>query len=195
MGLSSRLTYYINRAFNVCMFRKNRVSFSAFHINGRINVVNNGGRLIIGNKFSANSGKRENPIGGDTILNLIVFKKEARLTIGENVGISNSTIVCWHEVSIGNNVVIGGGCKIWDTNFHSLDPVMRTSGHDTDIRTSPVFIRDNVFIGGNVVVLKGVTIGENSVIAAGSVVTKDIPPNVMAGGNPCKVIKALNFIS
>ncbi|HVV06905.1 MAG TPA: DapH/DapD/GlmU-related protein [Puia sp.] len=183
----------LNRAINLYRLKRSGVIFGRWIIQGRIHIVNNGGRLTIGNNFTANAGKRENPIGGDTVLNLIVHTKEASLTIGENVGISNSTIVCWQEINIGNNVVIGGGCKIWDTNFHSLHPAIRTGGKDNDIRTSPIHIKDNVFIGGGVIILKGVTIGENAVIAAGSVVTRDIPANALAGGNPCRVIKTLNF--
>ena len=193
MGFINRIKRYYHRTINTLILRRNKVSFGTFHINGIINVVNNGGQLVIGNNFSANSGKNENPIGGDTVLNLIVFKKDALLTIGSNAGISNSTIVCWEKIEIGNNVVIGGGCRIWDTNFHSLDPVMRTSGADTDIKTSPIRIGDNAFIGGGTIILKGVAIGENSVIAAGSVVTRDVPAGVIAGGNPCKVIKELIF--
>ncbi|WDF54708.1 acyltransferase [Mucilaginibacter sp. KACC 22063] len=147
----------------------------------------------MGDNFSANSGKNFNPIGGDSVLRLIAYKKNAVLTIGQNVGISNSTIVCWDKITIGNNVVIGGSVKIWDTNYHSLNPVIRTSGNDNDIKTAPIFIDDNVFIGGNSIILKGVKIGKNSVIAAGSIVVKDIPENVVAGGNPCKVLKTLTF--
>jgi len=183
----------LNRVINHYTLKRSGAVFGRWCINGRIHIVNNGGRLTIGNNFTANAGKRENPIGGDIVLNLIVYTKEARLTIGENVGISNSTIVCWEEINIGNNVVIGGSCKIWDTNFHSLHPVVRTGENDNDIRTGPIHIKDNVFIGGGVIILKGVTIGENAVIAAGSVVTKDIPANTLAGGNPCSVIRTLNF--
>jgi acetyltransferase-like isoleucine patch superfamily enzyme len=183
----------LNRAINLYTLKRSGAVFGQWIIHGRIHIVNNGGRLTIGNNFTANSGKRENPIGGDTVLNLIVHTKEARLTIGENAGISNSTIVCWQEINIGNNVVIGGGCKIWDTNFHSLHPATRTGERDNDIRTKPIHIKDNVFIGGGVIILKGVTIGENAVIAAGSVVTRDIPANALAGGNPCSVIRTLNF--
>jgi acetyltransferase-like isoleucine patch superfamily enzyme len=187
------LRYYFNKAVNYYTFKRNKVSFGNFRINGIIHIVNNGGRLTIGDRFSANSGKKYNPIGGDTVLNLVVFRPAAILVIGKNAGISNSTIVCWESVVIGNNVVIGGGCRIWDTDFHSLQAEMRVSGDDTDIRTAPVRIGDNVFVGGNTIILKGVTIGENSVIAAGSVVYHDIPPNVIAGGNPCKIIKELRF--
>lgn len=169
--------------------RANGVTFGRLRINGLIHISNKGGSIRIGDGFSANAGKNANPIGGDTALRLIVFRPGAELSIGEGVGISNSTIVCWEKITIGNHVIIGGGCKIWDTNFHSLDPVIRVSNHDNDIRTSPIFIEDYAFIGGGVTILKGVRIGKNAVIAAGSVVYEDIPADAIAGGNPCKIIR------
>lgn len=193
MDIIQRLKNRYYRHFNRYLLRKSNAQFKNININGII-YVKNSGKLIIGDNFSANSGKNHNPIGGDDILRLIVYKEEAILTIGDNVGISNSCIVCWNKITIGNNVVIGGSVKMWDTNFHSLDSTIRTSNNDTDIRTSPIIIEDNVFIGGGTIILKGVTIGENSVISAGSVVTKNIPPNVIAAGNPCVVIKNFKII-
>jgi acetyltransferase-like isoleucine patch superfamily enzyme len=161
-----------------------------FRVNGKLHIENKG-LIKIGKNFSANSGTNCNPIGGDSILRLITFKPQASLIIGDNVGISNSTIVCWNKIEIQNNVVIGGGVKIWDTNFHSLNPEIRLSGNDNDIKTAPIYIGENVFIGGSSIILKGVSIGKNSIIAAGSVVNKSIPPNVIAGGNPCEIIKQI----
>jgi len=182
-----KIEILINKKANLNRLKFNHVVYKSFQINGKIFVKNNG-TMQIGSNFSANSGINQNPIGGDTLLRLIVEFKSARLTIGNNVGISNSTIACWDQITIGNNVVIGGGVKIWDTNFHSTNANIRLSGNDYDIKTAPIFIQDNVFIGAGTIILKGVTIGENSIIAAGSVVVKDIPSNVIAGGNPCTVV-------
>ncbi len=151
--------------------------------------IRNYGKITIGNGFRCNSGRDYNPIGGDTICRLVVYGN-AELTIGNNVGISNSTIVCQQKVSIEDYVLIGGGCRIWDTDFHSQDPFIRTSPRDTDVKTSPIIIRKRAFIGGGSIVLKGVEVGENSIIAAGSVVTKSVPPNEIWGGNPAKFIRA-----
>jgi maltose O-acetyltransferase len=79
-----------------------------------------------------------------------------------------------------------------DTDFHPLSPVNRISAKAEDASCAPVFIGRNVFVGANSLILKGVTIGDNSVIGAGSVVTSSIPENVIAAGNPCRVIRALN---
>lgn len=151
----------------------------------------NFGVIRIGDFFRANSAKHANPIGGDTVLRLIV-RKGADLIVGNNVGISNSTIVCWNKIEIGKYVYIGGGCKIWDTDFHSLDPIERRHNGDKQVRTSPIKIGDYAFIGGSSIILKGVTIGKNSIIAAGSVVTRSVPDNEVWGGNPAKFIKKLD---
>lgn len=124
----------------------------------------------------------------------IEVRNGAKLKVGYNVGITLTTIVCHQQITIGNNVNIGVGVHIYDTDFHSLDPNLR-SNPATDWenkKTKPVLIEDNVFVGAQSIILKGVTIGKNSVIGAGSVVTRDIPANVIAGGNPCKILKNLN---
>ena len=92
---------------------------------------------------------------------------------------------------IGDNVRVGGGCKIWDTDFHSTNPFSRISEHDYDVRASSILIDSRAFIGGGSIILKGVSIGENSIVAAGSVVTKNIPSNEIWGGNPAKYIRKL----
>lgn len=158
-----------------------------FQINGLLSYSGKG-KIKIGENFKANSGRRFNPIGGDTILRFVV-KNNAIVEIGDNVGISNSTIVCWNKVTIGNNVLIGGGCKIWDTDFHSLKPELRLKNNDSDATIRSIRICDNVFVGGSSLILKGVTIGENSIIAAGSVLSKSVPANEVWGGNPAKFIK------
>lgn len=106
--------------------------------------------------------------------------KKGRIIIGDNCGFSGVCIVSDENVIIGNNVIIGANSKIGDRD-----------GHKDILATTPssIEIGNNVFIGMGCIILKGVHIGENSIIAAGAVVTKNIPSNVIAGGVPCKVIK------
>lgn len=174
------------KLINSIIFKRTNVNHKNFEING-ILCVKNKGRLVIDDFFNANSGKRYNPIGGDIILRLIVAKKDAELIIGKKVGISNSTIYCTKRVEIGDNVLIGGGCKIWDTDFHQINSKLRKSSNC--IKSSSIKIGKNCFIGGQVIILKGVTIGDNCVIGAGSVITTDIPDNEIWAGNPAKFIK------
>ncbi|MFA6400488.1 MAG: acyltransferase [Salinivirgaceae bacterium] len=114
----------------------------------------------------------------------------AKLTIGNNVGISGSTLSALSAITIGNNVLIGSGCVISDSDSHPILPSERKDPSKT--LTTPITIEDNVFIGARTIVLKGVTIGKGSVIGAGSVVTKSIPSNSIAAGNPARVIKNIN---
>lgn len=108
--------------------------------------------------------------------------------LGDRVYINHNLVLLDSGgVSIGNDVRIGPNCGIY-TPQHAYDPALRAAGYE---RSFPVVIEDNVWIGGGVSILGGVTIGKNSIIGAGSVVTRDIPANVIAVGNPCRVLREL----
>ncbi|WNI37869.1 sugar O-acetyltransferase [Chryseobacterium sp. SG20098] len=105
---------------------------------------------------------------------------------GENFYANHNLVILdCAKVEFGDNVFIGPNCSFY-TAGHPLDVQQRNEGLEY---AHPIKVGDNVWLGGNVVVLPGVSIGNNSVIGAGSVVTKDIPENVVAVGNPCKIVK------
>lgn len=110
------------------------------------------------------------------------------IQVGENF-YSNHNLVILDPAPVvfGDNVFIGPNCSFY-TAEHPLDVKQRNEGLEYAL---PISVGNNVWLGGNVVVLAGVTIGDNTVIGAGSVVTKDIPANVVAVGNPCKVLKVV----
>ncbi len=171
-------------------FMLNGVTYGKdLHINGFIKVyVTRRGSVNIGHGLRLNSGNNHNVIGRQQ---KCIFWVEGVLTIKDNVGISASAIICNHQVTIGNNVVIGGNVAIYDTDFHSLDAAQR-SNHEIDrmnTRWAPVTIGDNVFIGAHSTILKGVTVGEKSIIGACSLVAKDIPANEIWAGNPAVFIR------
>ena len=144
----------------------------------------------IGKAFIVNSGP-ESGIG--VTMSKISVGQGATLKIGDFVGISSTTILVKNVVTIGHHVNIGGGSFMTDSNHHSTDWRDRAD-RKRDVqnaKTAPIVIGDYVFIGARCMILKGVTIGEKAIIAAGSVVTKDIPANCIAGGNPCRVVKML----
>lgn len=123
----------------------------------------------------------------------IVVQKNARFSVGDYSGFTNVSIQCFDSIKIGSYVNIGNGTTIFDTNFHSLDWNIRCE-RSKDIEnaiTSPVVIEDYVFIGARCIIGKGIRIGEKSIIAAGSVVVKDVPAGQLWGGNPAKFIKNL----
>lgn len=174
----------------VCILKGNAVVYASFRTNGIPYVmVACGGKFTIGNNFAMNNGVKGNPIGCYERCTFFV-DTNAVLAIGYNVGMSQAALICHKSITIGNNVKIGGGSCIYDTDFHSLDPVVRSSGEDLKNRAEkPVIIGDNVFIGAKSIVLKGVSIGENSIIGAGSVVAKSVPANQIWAGNPAKFIR------
>ena len=124
----------------------------------------------------------------------IIVNAGGKLCLGDYTGISSSSIFCKNEIVIGNHVNIGAECVIIDSNFHSTNWQDRADRKKDvqNAKSAPIHIGDYVFIGARSIINKGVTIGEKSVIAAGSVVVKNIPANCIAGGNPCKVIKMLD---
>ena len=108
------------------------------------------------------------------------------ITVGENFYANHNLVILdCAKVEFGDNVFIGPNCSFY-TAGHPLDAKQRNEGLEY---AHPIKVGNNVWLGGNVVVLPGVSIGNNSVIGAGSVVTKDIPENVVAVGNPCKIVK------
>ncbi|MEE3892703.1 acyltransferase [Priestia megaterium] len=176
---------------NKFIFKKNSVRFGDFPtINGTIFMRNNGGEIYFGKSVKVNSRANANPIGGDT-RTIMCVGENAILKIGDLSGISNSSIICTTSISIGNKVLIGGGTKIWDTDFHPLDPIERMQEPNKNMVSKEVRIGNNVFIGGNSIILKGVSIGDNSVIGAGAVVTKNVPENEIWAGNPAKFIRKI----
>ena len=171
----------------------NNVKHKSIRCNGRPYIaVSPKGSCVIGENFSMNNGVRHNPIGFPQPCQIVVTAN-AKLNIGNNVGISQASIICHKAISIGDYVKIGGGVKIYDTNFHSLDPIVRRDPVKDmqEKKCSPVIIEHDVFIGAGSIILSGVTIGASSIVAAGSVVVKNIPPNEIWGGNPDKFIRKI----
>lgn len=189
-----RVLLFIESIYNYIMTNSillgNNVKYTSFKTTGIPYVmVARGGKFRIGKNFVMNNGIKGNPIGSYRRCTFFV-DRNAELVIGDNVGISQTALVCHKAITIGNNVKIGGGVSIYDTDFHSLNPEIRKSKEDTKNRIKkPVVIMDNAFIGAHSIILKGVIIGENSIIGAGSVVTKSVPNNQIWGGNPAKFIR------
>jgi galactoside O-acetyltransferase len=131
-----------------------------------------------------------------------------KISIGNRTFIGNCTFICIDEIEIGNDVMFAWGITVADNDSHSIYSEERKNdvkdwkkGIDennigkyknwTNVKRAKICIKDNAWIGFNSIILKGVTIGEGAVVAAGSVVTKDVPPYTLVGGNPAKTIKQL----
>lgn len=184
------ITEIPNAVYNKILLSYRHVSYGEnLIIHGRLFCVSNSKNGIsIGDHVSINSSRWSNPIGGDT--KTILFAKDhGKIRIGNHCGLSNTTIFASDSIMIGDNVRIGGGTKIYDTDFHWLDLNRRLNEEGGEKR--PVVIQNGVFIGAHTIILKGVTVGENSVIGAGSVVTKSIPSGEVWAGNPARFVRKL----
>lgn len=113
-------------------------------------------------------------------------ERKAVLKISDHVSIGDRTSIhCGERIFIGNDVIISWDCVLMDRDFHRIESEVE--------QTKPIIINDHVWIGCRAIILKGVEIGENAIIAAGSVVTKNVPANVLVGGNPAKIIKKIEY--
>ena len=168
-------------------------SFETFESTGYPIVnVSEGSTITIGKNFRINNELSGNRIGFTTPC---VFRAEgANINIGDNVGMSQTVVVAKNQgnISIGNNVLFGGGVKLYSSDFHSLNYLHRRDRNlDEKFRLSaPINIGADCFLGADVIVLKGVTIGERTVVGAGSVVSRDLPSDCVAVGNPAKIVKS-----
>ena len=109
-----------------------------------------------------------------------------RLSIGEGAFLNHGvTVHAERSVTIGRDVRLADCVAIWDTDFHPVQ-------EGEEVRVAPVVIEDNAWVGRNAIVLPGVTIGRSAVVAAGAVVTTDVPANTLVAGNPARVIRELN---
>jgi len=136
---------------------------------------------------------------------LLIFGYGGQIRIGKNCYIGDhSRIWSGENISIGNNVLISHGVNVMDTNAHEIDYKLRAEGYigllkngtkylQGRVETSEIIIEDDVWIGFNSIIMKGVKIGRGAIIAAGTVVTKDVPTFAMVGGNPARLLKQLSI--
>lgn len=181
-------------------------------------LVGEGTKFIDGADFSFAQEKRKRclTIGNDCIIGgtFIFESEEGQIEIGDNTFINNIThIISRSRIAIGSHVTIAWGCWIYDHDSHSLDALERrkdmslqldnlrqkrpmTDGKNWGtVKAAPIIIEDDVWVGFNAIILKGVTIGRGAVVGAGAVVTKDVPPYSVVAGNPAVVVKKLKEVS
>lgn len=150
--------------------------------------IRNVGKIVIGESVALDSR-----ISGDPYTTgLYTHLKDAKINIGDHSIIRGTTIHSRELVQLGNYNLIASGTVILDNDSHStsIDPMIRHSRKD--ISTSSVIIGNNVWIGMRSIICKGVNIGDNAIVAASSVVTKNVPANCIVAGNPAKVVKNIN---
>ncbi|MBR4324051.1 MAG: acyltransferase [Bacteroidales bacterium] len=172
-------------------YGKNMCVFDKIYVRGY-------GKITIGDNFLFTSGEANNPICRNIRGCFSTTTKDSEIIIGDNVGISSACIWAQKSITIGNNVNIGGDCLIMDSDCHLHNYLQRRRGVSKKIGKdkylemipcAPIVIEDDVWIGARCQILKGVHIGARSIIAAGSVVTKDVPADCVAAGVPARIIK------
>lgn len=152
-------------------------------------------RIVVGRGVTLNASVKRNTLEarGPTILQTL--RPGAVIEIGTDTGMTSATISAGVNVRIGERVLIGAGVLITDSDHHVVEPgpgeKRRFMGLPLGNQSHSVLIGDDVFLGARSIVLKGVNIGDGSVVGAGSVVTQSIPPFSVAAGNPCRVIRNL----
>jgi acetyltransferase-like isoleucine patch superfamily enzyme len=149
------------------------------------------GSIRVGDHCRILSGFAGNPVGGVARMAIWVGPG-GRLQLGNRVGLSNSTIVCMRAVSIEDEVLLGGGSQVFDTDFHPLDAEERTRSPHPRPRTAPVTIGRRAFVGGHSILLKGSVVGEGAVLGAGSVLRSRVPDGQVWAGNPARFLRRLD---
>jgi acetyltransferase-like isoleucine patch superfamily enzyme len=180
--------------------------FNNLHYRSIANIHREAKILRDGKVVNVLGSKNAIQVGCNTIIvgELFTFGHGGSIEIGEWCYLSeNSKIWSANSIKIGDRVLISHNVNIHDTNGHPIDSDTRhihfrdliANGfprEDTDTTSKPIVIEDDVWIGFNSTILKGVTIGKGSIIGASSVVTKDVPPNTIVAGNPAIIIRKIN---
>ena len=190
MEIIFRASTLITFAFYQTSLRGNGISWKGgWKIYGIPIVQRHRGSCIkIGRGLYLRSFASSNPLGPNRPVIITTRSNNAKIRIGDDVGLTGGTICAEECIEIGNRVLIGANCILVDTDFHPVDLSARRATPQKG-QVAPIIIEDNVFIGMNSLILKGVHIGNGSVIGAGSVVTRDIPAGVVCAGNPARVIR------
>ncbi len=146
--------------------------------------------VTIGNNFYCSSGQNVNALSANK-RGGIYATENSTVKVGNNVGMSSVVLWAHSDITIEDYVKIGANTIIMDTDSHNLDHLLRRNQYTDWGPAIPVLIKQDAFIGANCMILKGVTIGERSIVAAGSIVRRDVPSDCIVAGNPAVVVKRL----
>lgn len=204
MSIIKKIRRFIHRVINNQQDAENPLKKHAFIGNSHCEGIN----LRLDNP---QDGHIYLTIGNDSIVSgsFIFESDKGHISIGDHTYIGASTFISRNSISVGENVLIAWGCTIYDHDSHSLfyedrrkdlDDCLNDINENKNIgksknwsvvKSAPIVIKDDAWIGMNVIILKGVTIGRGAIVGAGSVVTKDVPDWSVVAGNPARVVKQL----
>lgn len=188
----NKITNRIDKYFNLFRFKLYGINHgSNCTIHGRLRIkLFNTAKVSIGKNFYCSSGRMINALACNK-QGCIYATEHAEVLIGDNCGMSSPIIWCHRKITIGNNVKLGANVTLLDTDAHNLDYLKRRDCNSDYGIDKEISIGNDVLIGLNSIVLKGVKIGDRSIIGAGSVVTSSIPSDCIAAGNPAKIIRRI----
>jgi acetyltransferase-like isoleucine patch superfamily enzyme len=146
--------------------------------------------ITLGDRLTLRSWPRTNPLVPHHPVVFATRRAGAVIRVGDGCGFTGTTFVAAARIEVGRRVQIGANTSVVDTDFHPLQPEARQQDFNAGA-AAPIVIKDDVFIGMDSLILKGVTLGAESVVGAGSVVTRDVPPRTIAAGNPAVVVRTL----
>lgn len=149
-----------------------------------------GSRIQIGDGLWLRSWPRSNPLAPAAPVVLSTRRAGAAIEVGTDCGFTGTTLVAAEKITIGDRVLVGSNTSIVDFDFHPPGSEDRAENMNAGA-AAPVVISDDVFVGAEALILKGVTVGEGAVVGAGSVVTKNVPPRTVVAGNPATVVRTL----
>lgn len=149
--------------------------------------LHRGSTLRLGDGLELRSWPSSNPLAPNHPVVFATRSADAIIRVGDDCGLTGATLVAAQRIELGRGVLVGANATIVDTDFHPLDPARRRANIDAGA-SAAVYIEDDVFIGMNAIILKGVRLGAGCVVGAGSVVTNDVAPGAVVAGNPAQVI-------
>ncbi|MNS12251.1 2,3,4,5-tetrahydropyridine-2,6-dicarboxylate N-acetyltransferase [compost metagenome] len=187
-SVRKRILSHYNKIINHYTLKHNKVVYETLPTISGVLKIRNQGKFEIKRNVKFNSSIESNFVGLFKPCTIAVMPT-ATLIIKDNCGFSGISIFCSEHITIHENVNCGGNVSIWDTDFHPLEYLSRRNNELETIKKEPIIIEQDVFIGANSIILKGVTIGARSIIGAGSIVTKNVPADEIWGGNPAKFIR------
>jgi acetyltransferase-like isoleucine patch superfamily enzyme len=182
---------FVNAGFSItCLFNNRILCKGKIKLNGKpIIDIRNGGKLVIGKNVYLNSINQSYHVNMYSGVKLMADREGAVIEIGENSRIHGSCIHAHRKILIGKNCLIAANTQIFDGGGHDLSFDDIYNRINTIGGSKEVIIEDAVWIGANSIIMPGVRIGKGSIIAAGSVVTKDVPMMSIVGGNPSVILR------
>jgi acetyltransferase-like isoleucine patch superfamily enzyme len=147
-----------------------------------------GSTMTFGEGISLNSATRSNPLACFQPCVLRTLAPGAELILEDGVGLSGTVVCAGKSIRLGAGTIVGSGAMIVDNDFHAFEEKDGCWRPEYATNAQPILIGRCVFVGARAIILKGVTIGDHAIIGAGAVVTKDVPANHLAAGNPARVI-------